>query len=149
MTSETATRYFRGITVALPDAPRYRTLTDVVLAGSEDTQSDLYRSAQQRAEKEFGLKADRYATTWFELSPDVLVPSDGPPLPLFWTLALGWHERAGHRQSSIWGDTLALPHDTRSGLLNLVRRMAVKDHGVREDHAVLSFTCGPARLGEA
>ncbi|MEU6965130.1 hypothetical protein [Streptomyces chrestomyceticus] len=149
MTTATDNRYFRGITVALPDAPHYRTLTDVVLTGPEDTRPDLYHGAQECAEREFGLRFDRYATTWFDLSPNVLVLSDEPPLPIFWTLAVGWRDHSGEQQSSSWGDTLALPHDTRSGLLDLVRQMAVKEHGIPEDHGVLSFSCGPARLGEA
>ncbi|MBX7471234.1 hypothetical protein K1Y80_34820 [Streptomyces sp. MAG02] len=149
MTTATDNRYFRGITVGLPNAPHFRTLTDVLLTGPADTRPDLFLGAQRRAEEEFDLRSDSYATTWFDLSPNVLVPLDEPPLPVFWTLAVSWHDGSGVHQATSHGDCLALQHDTRSGLLDLVRQMTVKENGVPEDHGVLSFTCGPARLGEA
>lgn len=142
-------RYFRGITMALPQDPYYRTLTDVVVTGPGDTRADLYHGAHNRAQTEFDLRFDRYATTWFDLSPNVLVLPDEPPLPVFWTLTVAWRDHSGERQYSSWGDTLALPHDTRLGLLDLIRQTVEKEHGIPEDHGVLSFSYGPTRLGEA
>lgn len=143
-------RYFRGITVGVSRAPHFRTHTDVVVTGPADTRPDLFHGAQRRAEEEFGLKPSGYSTTWFDLSPDVLVPLDAPPLPVFWTLAVGWMNRSGgHGQCSVYGESLALPHDTRSGLLAMVRRMNVKEGRFPENHGVLSFSCGPGLLSEA
>ncbi|MFG3429589.1 hypothetical protein [Streptomyces californicus] len=141
-------RFFRGITVGLPYAPHFRTITDVVPTGPAAARPDLFHGAQRRAEAKFGLRPDGYATTWFDLSPDALGSLDEPHLPIFWTLTLGWRDRSGDHQRSLHGEALAGQNDTRSGLLALVRRMNVNKNGIPENHGVLSFTCGPSRLDQ-
>ncbi|WP_330335801.1 hypothetical protein OHS33_39400 (plasmid) [Streptomyces sp. NBC_00536] len=137
-------RYFRSMTVLRhdrSDALRYETFSDVVLAGLGDSRPNLYQGAQRIMEKKLKLAPDGYVTTWFELAPDALTNA-----PHFWTLSVWWRSRKGDHHHSIWGESLPSPHDTRSVLFGLARRMVVENHGVPEKHAVLSFDCSPSML---
>ncbi|MFD3908984.1 hypothetical protein ACFXOL_29440 [Streptomyces californicus] len=137
-------RYFRSMTVLRRDrsgALHYETFSDVVLAGLGDSRPSLYQEAQQIMEKKLRLTPDGYVTTWFDLAPDILTTD-----PLFWTLSVWWRSSEGDHHSSIWGESLPELHDTRSGMFELARRMAVKNNGVPTKHAVLSFACSPSAL---
>jgi len=146
-------RYFRGLTVARPyhGTLQYRTFADVVVADPADTRPGLYHQAQQIATKKFGLSSGDYVTTWFDLAPDALADdcTPGPPGALFWTLSVWWQDRGRGNHHCVWGESLPGPHDTRSGLFSLARRTAVEHNKVPEEHAVLSFSCGPSLLDDS